>query len=44
MSGIYSELGVPTYDLEFDAKAFNQRLPRIRVIPINEFDPEDFLA
>jgi uncharacterized protein len=44
MSGIYTELGVPTYDLEFDAKAFNQRLPRIRVIPIAEFDPEDFLA
>jgi uncharacterized protein len=44
MSGVYAELGVPTYDLEFDAKAFNQRLPRIRVIPISEFDPEDFLV
>lgn len=43
MSGVYAEMGVPTYDLEYDAKAFNQRLPRIRVIPIAEFDPEDFL-
>ena len=44
MSGVYAELGVTTYDLEYDVKAFNQRLPRIRIIPIGEFDPEDFLA
>jgi uncharacterized protein len=43
MSGIYAELGVRTYDIEYDAKAFNQRLPRIRVIPLAEFDPEEFL-
>lgn len=43
MSGIYAELGVRTYDLEYDVKAFNQRLPRIRVIPLAEFDPEEFL-
>jgi uncharacterized protein len=43
MSGTYAELGIHTYDLEFDAKAFNQRLPRIRVIPLAEFDPEEFL-
>ena len=43
MSGIYAELGVPVYDLEFDIRAFNHRLPRIRVIPIGEFDPSDFL-
>ncbi|RIX26647.1 NYN domain-containing protein [Amnibacterium setariae] len=44
MSGVYAELGVRTYDLEYDVHAFNQRLPRIRVIPIGEFDPEEFLA
>jgi uncharacterized protein len=43
MSGVYAELGIHTYDLEFDAKAFNLRLPRIRVIPLAEFDPEEFL-
>ena len=43
MSGTYAELGVKTYDLEYDVKAFNQRLPRIRVIPLAEFDPEEFL-
>jgi uncharacterized protein len=43
MSGVYAELGVHTYDLEYDVKAFNQRLPRIRVIPLDEFDPEEFL-
>ena len=43
MSGVYAELGVHTYDLEYDVKAFNQRLPRIRVIPLAEFDPEEFL-
>ncbi|WP_345481880.1 NYN domain-containing protein [Amnibacterium soli] len=43
MSGVYSELGVQIHDLEFDVKAFNQRLPRIRVIPIGDFDPADFL-
>jgi uncharacterized protein len=29
MSGVYAELGVPTYDLGFDAKAFDLRLPHI---------------
>jgi hypothetical protein len=24
-------------------QAFNERLPRIRIIPIDEFDPRDFL-
>jgi putative heme uptake system protein len=43
MSGVYADLGVRTYDLEYDAKAFNQRLPRIRVIPLAEFDPAEFL-
>ena len=31
------------FDLEHDAKAFNTRLPRLRIIPIEEFDPLDFL-
>ncbi|MEQ6901317.1 NYN domain-containing protein [Nocardioides sp. YIM 152588] len=36
-------LGVPLYDLEDDVKAFNQPLPRTRIIPLAEFDPEFFL-
>ena len=35
--------GVQFFDLEFDVGAFNERLPRVRVIPIAEFDPEQFL-
>jgi len=35
--------GLEFHDLEYDVKAFNDRLPRIRVIPIDEFDPRDFL-
>ncbi len=31
------------HDLEYDVKAFNDRLPRIRIIPIDEFDPNEFL-
>ena len=30
-------------DLEYDVGAFNTRLPRVRVIPIDEFDPLEFL-
>lgn len=49
MSGVYSKLGPHTYDLEFYAKAFSQRLHRtrvfhrIRVLPLNEFNPDEFL-
>jgi uncharacterized protein len=32
------------YDLEHDVGAFNVVLPRLRIIPIDEFDPTDFLA
>jgi uncharacterized protein len=39
----FAELGVEFFDLEYDVKAFNGTLPRIRVIPIDEFDPRDFL-
>jgi uncharacterized protein len=42
MNGVYAELGVRTNDIEYDAKAFIQRLPRIRVIPLAEFNPEEF--
>ena len=35
--------GVRIIDLEYDVGAFNSRLPRVRVIPIEEFDPLDFL-
>jgi uncharacterized protein len=37
------ERGLEFHDLEYDVKAFNETLPRIRVIPIAEFDPLDFL-
>lgn len=35
--------GVETFDLEYDVAAFNEPLPRLRVIPIDEFDPAQFL-
>lgn len=35
--------GLECYDLEYDVHAFNEVLPRVRVIPIDEFDPADFL-
>jgi uncharacterized protein len=35
--------GLEFHDLEYDVRAFNDKLPRIRVIPIDEFDPRDFL-
>ena len=37
------ERGVEFFDLEYDVHAFNVRLPRIRIIPIAEFDPAEFL-
>lgn len=37
------ERGLEVLDLEYDVQAFNERLPRIRVIPIDEFDPAQFL-
>lgn len=37
------ERGLEFHDLEYDVKAFNDKLPRIRIIPIDEFDPRDFL-
>lgn len=37
------EEGLEFFDLEYDVKAFTGSLPRLRVIPINEFDPMAFL-
>jgi uncharacterized protein len=45
-SGGYAALAAPElemWDLEYDVKAFNISLPRVRVIPIEAFDPLDFL-
>jgi uncharacterized protein len=37
-------LGVPVHDLEDDVKAFDVGpLPRLRIIPIDRFDPEKYL-
>ena len=35
--------GLELIDLEYDVEAFTARLPRVRIIPIEEFDPLDFL-
>lgn len=37
------EQGLEFYDLEHDTHAFNAPLPRMRIIPIDEFDPLVFL-
>ncbi len=42
----FSELmgrGLGFYDLEQDAKAFTTILPRVRIIPLDEFDPLAYL-
>jgi uncharacterized protein len=38
-----TEDGLETFDLEYDVQAFNEQLPRVRIIPIDEFDPAQFL-
>lgn len=38
-----AEDGLEFFDLEYDVSAFNERLPRVRIIPIEEFDPVQFL-
>ena len=35
--------GLESFDLEYDVRAFNTQLPRVRIIPIDEFDPAQFL-
>jgi putative heme uptake system protein len=42
-TGFRDLAGLELIDLEYDARAFTSRLPRVRVIPIDEFDPLDFL-
>ena len=37
------ERGLEFIDLEYDVDAFRARLPRVRIIPIDEFDPLEFL-
>ncbi|HEY0950999.1 NYN domain-containing protein [Nocardioides sp.] len=44
MSTQLTALGLPLYDLEDDVKAFTQPLPRVRIIPLADFDPERFLT
>jgi len=39
----FSTLGIQVHDLEDDDAAFNVPLPRVRVIPLDQFDPEYFL-
>ncbi|GAA4192991.1 NYN domain-containing protein [Microbacterium oryzae] len=36
--------GLHRFDLEYDAAVFDAQLPRLRVIPIDEFDPTTFLG
>jgi uncharacterized protein len=38
-----AERGLDSFDLEYDVHAFNEQLPRVRIIPIDEFDPAQFL-
>lgn len=46
VSAQYTELveaGLDVFDLEHDADSFTRRLPRLRIIPLDEFDPTTFL-
>ncbi|WP_308121851.1 NYN domain-containing protein [Actinotalea ferrariae] len=38
-----TEGGLEVFDLESDVRAFNVRLPRLRIIPLAEFDPTRYL-
>ena len=42
-SGQLTSLDIPLYDLEDDVAAFNASLPRVRIISLDDFDPEHFL-
>ena len=39
----FTAMGLQIHDLEDDVRAFNAPLPRVRVISLDEFDPELFL-
>ena len=42
-TGLREIPGIEFWDLEYDVHAFTSRLPRVRVIPIDEFDPFEFI-
>ena len=42
-TGLREVEGMEFFDLEYDVRAFTSRLPRVRVIPIEEFDPLEFI-
>jgi uncharacterized protein len=35
--------GMTIFDMEDDVRAFNEVLPRVRIIPIEDFDPLRYL-
>ena len=39
----FRRLGLALHDLEDDVGAFKVPLPRVRIIPLDDFDPERFL-
>ena len=39
----FTALGIEIHDLEYDVAAFNVPLPRVRIIGVDEFDPDLFL-
>jgi uncharacterized protein len=43
-SGFSTLAGLEKFDLEYDARVFDAPLPRIRIFPIDEFDPNTFLG
>ncbi|MFH8248773.1 NYN domain-containing protein [Microbacterium sp. B2969] len=43
-AGFNSLTGLEKFDLEYDARVFDAPLSRVRVIPIDEFDPNTFLG
>jgi uncharacterized protein len=43
ISSQLTALDIPLYDLEDDVAAFNTVLPRVRIISLDDFDPERFL-
>ena len=39
----FNDLDIEIHDLEDDVRAFNVPLPRVRIIDLDDFDPERFL-
>ncbi|CAM5781692.1 NYN domain-containing protein [Cellulomonas persica] len=42
LSGLIAQ-GLQAFDLEHDVQAFNVSLPRVRIIPLEQFDPTRYL-